>query len=111
MGNKEDGQKRKFALVRLYQIFVLAKGKPPNKIYQELLPEIQKTLYKRLSDKIEKNREIAALIIKEFFFRCDDLTLSIPYLLPIMVERLNADDIEGVDYLEEKMKPTSVQKA
>jgi hypothetical protein len=89
----------------------LAKGKAPNKIYQELLPEIQKTLYKRLSDKIEKNREIAALIIKEFFIRCDDLTLSIPYLLPIMVERLNADDIEGVDYLEEKMKPTSVQKA
>jgi hypothetical protein len=40
LGNKEDGQKRKFALIRLYQIFVLAKDKAPNKLYQELLPEI-----------------------------------------------------------------------
>ena len=89
----------------------MAKDKAPNKIYQELLPEIQKTIFKRLSDKIEKNRELAALIIKEFFIRSEDLTMSIPYLLPILVERLNAEDIEGVDYLEEKMKPVSVQKA
>jgi len=31
--NMEDGQKRKFALIRLYQIFVQAKKKAPNKIY------------------------------------------------------------------------------
>jgi hypothetical protein len=37
--------------------------------------------------------------------------LSIPYLLPIIVERLNADDLEGVDYLEENMKPMKNQKA
>ena len=56
-------------------------------------------------DPLEKCRELNALIIKEFFSRCDDLTLSIPYLLPVLVERLNAEDLEGVDYLEEKMKP------
>lgn len=72
---------------------------------------MQKQLFKRLTDKVEKCRELAALIIKEFFIRCDDLTLSIPYLLPIIVERLNAEDLEGVDYLDEKMKPTSNQKA
>lgn len=71
------------------------------------MPEIQKQLFKRLSDKLEKNRELACLIIKEFFSRCDDLTLSIPYLLPIVVERLNAVDLEGIDYIDEKMKPTS----
>ena len=38
--NMEDGQKRKFALIRLYQIFVQAKRKAPNKIYQEILPNI-----------------------------------------------------------------------
>ena len=38
--NMEDGQKRKFSLLRLYQIFVLAKIKAPNRLYQELLPEI-----------------------------------------------------------------------
>ena len=64
-----------------------------------------------MTDKIEKNRELAALIIKEFYKKCDDLTLSIPYLLPVLVERLNADDLEGVDYLDEKMKPQSNQKA
>ena len=109
--NRDEPQKRKFALLRLYQIFVLTKDKAPNKIYQELLPEMQKQLFKRLTDKVEKCRELAALIIKEFFIRCDDLTLSIPYLLPIIVERLNAEDLEGVDYLDEKMKPTSNQKA
>jgi hypothetical protein len=68
-------------------------------------------LFKRLTDSVEKCRELAALIVKGFFSQCDDLTLSIPYLLPIIVERLNAVDLEGVDYLEEKMKPTSNQKA
>ena len=64
---------------------------------------IQKPLFKRLSDKQEKIRELTCLIIKEFFQRCDDLTVSIPYLIPILVERLNAEDIEGVDALDEKM--------
>lgn len=109
--NMEEGQRRKFALMRLYEIFVLAKNKAPNRIYQELLPEIQKQLFKRLMDPVEKCRELTALVIKEFFSRCDDLTLSIPYLLPILVERLNAEDLEGVDYLDEKMKPVSNQKA
>lgn len=64
-----------------------------------------------MNDKIEKNRELAALLIKQFFSKCDDLTLSIPYLLPIIVEKLNAVDLEGIDYLDEKMKPTPNQKA
>ena len=50
------------------------------------------------------------MIIKEFFTRCDDLTMSIPYLIPILVDRLNAEDIEGVDTLPEKVKPPTVQK-
>lgn len=35
----------------------------------------------------------------------DDLTLSIPYLLPVLIDRLNADDLEGIDNLPEAMKP------
>jgi hypothetical protein len=109
--NMEDGQKRKFSLIRLYQIFVLSKNCPPNKVYQELLPEVQKVFFKRLTDSMEKNRELAALLIKEFFSKCDDLSLSIPYLFPIIIERLNAEDLEGTDYLDEKMKPIPNQKA
>jgi hypothetical protein len=76
-----------------------------------LLPSIQKPLFKRLYDKVEKSRELAALIIKEFFTRVDDLTLAIPYLLPVLVDRLNAEDLEGIDSLPEAMKPASGQKA
>jgi len=71
------------------------------------LPHIQKHLFKRLYDKVEKNRELAALLIKEFFTKVDDLTLSIPYLLPVLIDRLNAEDLEGIDSLPEAMKPTS----
>lgn len=68
-------------------------------------------MFKRLYDKVEKNRELAALLIKEFFSKVDDLTLSIPYLLPVLIDRLNAEDLEGIDSLPEAMKPTSGQKA
>jgi hypothetical protein len=109
--NQEEPQKRKFALLRLYEIFVLAKDKATKKVYQEVLPQIQKLLFKRLSDKVEKNRELAALIIKEFFARVDDLTLSIPYLIPVIIDRLNSDDLEGVEALTEAMKPRPEQRA
>lgn len=32
-------------------------------------------------------------------------------MLPILVERLNAEDLEGTDYIVEKMKPVQNQKA
>ena len=64
-----------------------------------------------MSDKVEKSRELAGLIIKEFFSQVDDLTLSIPYLFPVLVDRLNADNIEGIDNLPEEMKPSASQKA
>jgi len=41
-------------------------------------------------DKVEKIREMACLIVREMFTRVDDLTFSIPYLLPILVDRVNA---------------------
>jgi hypothetical protein len=54
---------------------------------------------------------LAALIIKEFFRRSEDLTMSIPYILPLLVERLNAENIEGYDHLPDKMKPMPSQRA
>ncbi len=110
LSNLEDSTKRKFALVKLYQIFVLSKSKPTIRVYGEVLPSIQKLLFKRFSDPIEKNRELACLIVKEFYSKVDDLTLSIPYLMPVLVDRLNAEDLEGIDYLPEEMKPSANQK-
>lgn len=45
------------------------------------------------------------MIIKEFFVRSDDLTMSIPYLMPVLVERLNAEDLEGIEGMPDVMKP------
>jgi len=50
------------------------------------------------------------LIIKEMFTRVDDLAFSIPYLFPVLVDRLNASNIEGVDGMDEKTKPSVSQK-
>lgn len=36
--------------------------------------------------------------------------MSIPYILPILVERLNAEDIEGTEGLPDVMKPPITQK-
>ena len=38
LSNVEDNQKRKFALIKLYQVFVLAKNKPTNRVYGEIFP-------------------------------------------------------------------------
>ena len=109
--NMEDSQKRKYALLRFYEIFVLAKNRATKKVYQEVLPQIQKPLFRRLADTVQKNRELAALVIKEFYMTVDDLTLSIPYIMPVMMDRLNADDLEGLDTLPDVMKPKPEQRA
>ncbi len=35
---------------------------------------------------------------------------SLPYVLPVLVERLNADNLEGDEHLTEKERPTPSQK-
>jgi hypothetical protein len=57
---------------------------------------------------VEKNRELAILIIKEFFTKVDDFTLSFPYLFPVLIERLNATDMEGIQNLPDEVKPPTV---
>jgi hypothetical protein len=66
----------------------------------------QKTLRQDL-----ENRELAALFIKEFFTKVDDLTLRIPYLLPALIDLLNAEDLKEIVSLPEAMKLLSGQKA
>jgi hypothetical protein len=77
---------------------------------QEVLPSIQKPLLKRFGDPVEKCRELAILIIKKFFNECDDLTISFPYIFPVLVEKLGATNLEGTDGLPDVMKPPPSQK-
>jgi hypothetical protein len=65
---------------------------------------------KRLYDPVEKSRELAALILREMFTQVDDLTFTVPYLLPVLVDRFNAYNIEGTDGMDEKMIPAPSQK-
>lgn len=77
---------------------------------QEVLPSIQKPLLKRFNDPVEKCRELSILIIKKFFNECDDLTISFPYIFPVLVEKLRATNLEGTDGLPDVMKPPPSQK-
>ena len=88
----------------------MAKNKPTVPVYQELLGKLQKPLLKRFNDKVEKNRELAALILREMFTRVHDLTFAVPYLIPILVDRLNAYNLEGTDGMDEKHIPAPSQK-
>lgn len=36
--------------------------------------------------------------------------MSIPYIIPILIERLNAEDLEGTETLPDVMKPPTTQK-
>jgi hypothetical protein len=66
---------------------------------------------KKFSDPVEKCRSLAIEILKEFFTQCDDLTISFPYVFPILMNRLNADNLEGYEHIQdEKMKPAPSQK-
>lgn len=38
---------------------------------------------------------------------CDDLTTVFPYMFPVLVERMDAINIEGYEHIQdEKLKPT-----
>ena len=36
--------------------------------------------------------------------------MSIPYLIPILIQRLNAEDLEGTENVPDVMKPPITQK-
>ena len=37
--------------------------------------------------------------------------MCIPYLIPMLVDRLNAEDLEGIDEVPENARPSANQKA
>lgn len=110
MLSDESKVKRKFGLMNLYNLFVIQETKIDKRVMQEILPAIQKPLLKRFSDPVEKWRELSILIIKEFYKQWEDLTITFPYIFPVLVEKLAAFDLDGTDSLPEVMKPPPSQK-
>ena len=110
MLSDENKVKRKFGLMNLYNLFVIQETKIDKRVMQEILPAIQKPLLKRFNDPVEKWRELSILIFKEFYKQCEDLTITFPYIFPVLIEKLAAFDLDGTDTLPEVMKPPPSQK-
>jgi hypothetical protein len=72
--------------------------------------EMLKPVIKRLSDPLEKNRELAYSIINKMLVEYSDITLILPYFYKKCVERLDAYDLEGVDFVPEMMRPHPAQR-
>jgi len=77
---------------------------------QKIMKEFSKGLLKCFSDPSEKIREISVKIIQELISRCEDMTIFLPYIFSILVERSNCTDLEGISQLPEVMRPTPGQK-
>ncbi|XP_052819381.1 dynein axonemal assembly factor 5-like [Mya arenaria] len=58
-----------------------------------ILNEILKPLLKEFSDSVEKCRELALEIISDFLCRVNDPEEYLPYVMPVMVQRLGQQDI------------------
>jgi hypothetical protein len=42
--------------------------------------------------------------------RCEDFSTHLPYIIAVLVERMNCDDLEGIQNLPEVMRPVPTQK-
>lgn len=69
-----------------------------------------KPLLKRLKDKSEKCRELAAKILRALIMNVSELSFMLPYVFPTLVARLGSEDLDGVAHLPEAMRPNPEQK-
>lgn len=84
-------------------------------IIQELLEELLKPLIKLVCDEKEQCRDLSINILTlyeifSFLNECIDPAGSLSYLFPIIVDRLGAYDLEGIQNLPEQLKPVPSQK-
>jgi len=96
-------------------------------VSQQLMINFNKSILKCFSDPLEKIRETAIKFLKEskhlFYLkikinyeilrlisRCEDMAPFLPYIISILVERVNCHDLEGIKNLPEVMRPPPSQK-
>jgi hypothetical protein len=84
-------------------------------IIQELLEELSKTLLRLFNDEKEKCREFSIRLltlygIYSLVSGCVDIAGTLGYVFPIVVDRLEAYDLEGIQELPEQMRPIPSQK-
>jgi hypothetical protein len=70
-------------------------------LHQEVLSTFCKPLLRLMSDSSEKVRENVLNSIKILCENADSLSQFLPYLLPILAQRVNCQDLEGILHLPE----------
>lgn len=84
-----EPQIRKKALESLKELLFESSSLTPQE-YGKLFRELCKPLFRRFSDPTEKCRELAQIITKGFFQRCNDFTAVLAYFFPCIMERIPA---------------------
>lgn len=90
---EENRNVRKRALVDMKNETVLRKPPLDSSEIQPIFNEVLKPLLKTLSDPVEKCRELAICMLVEFFKLVDEPVVSLPYVIPVLVQRLGQQDI------------------
>ena len=73
-----------------------------------ILDETFKILFKKLEDGLEKCRELSIQILTQLFEHCEEINENLlSYLFPVIIKRLNAADLEGIEHLPEQMRPNA----
>ena len=98
------------SLKKLHRAIVEHKDDLATDIIDGCLDELLKPLLKRLVDKSEKCRELSILILQSLVEQSTDISHALPYIIHVVVQRLGAEDIDGVAHLPEVMRPEPEQK-
>ena len=69
-----------------------------------------KELIRCYYDSAEANRENSINLTIELLTRCKNIYNFLPYIMEALKDRTNCVDLEGVDKLPEKMRPSPGQK-
>lgn len=78
--------------------------------FQEISREFLKNVLVSCSDHSEVVREYSIKIVMEMMIRAEEVDGVLPYVMSVLVERLNCRDLEGIKSLPEAMRPPPGQK-
>jgi hypothetical protein len=99
-------------LESLQKLARLVSSSLPTDVFDAAIDVLLKPLLKRFADASERNREIACKIVMVLMEGVTDseISQSLPYLVPVLVSRLQCEDIDGVSHLPEVARPKPEQR-
>lgn len=88
---------RKRALERLFSSLFYVPGRLSDDQLAAIFPEVMKPVLKRFDDSVERCRELAVSMIQRFLAVITDVAPALPYVVPVMIERIVPADL-GYDH-------------